>query len=65
MAVKYSINAGQQLEFVVPGRNQNMRWAVHSVCHSVVNHFIFHFHYYAVQRILGRCQSGRLPRARV
>ncbi|KAF8232307.1 hypothetical protein L208DRAFT_1272706 [Tricholoma matsutake] len=30
MAVKYSINAGQQLEFVVPGRNQNMRWAVHS-----------------------------------
>jgi hypothetical protein len=31
MKVKYSINSGQQLEFYVPGRNQNMRWAAHSV----------------------------------
>lgn len=31
MAVHYSINNGQQLEFCVPGRNQNMRWAAHSV----------------------------------
>jgi hypothetical protein len=31
MKVKYSINSGQQLEFHVPGRNQNMRYASHSV----------------------------------
>lgn len=31
MAVKYSINNGQELEFYVPGRTQNMRWAAHSV----------------------------------
>lgn len=30
MAVSYSVNKGQQLEFFVPGRNQNMRWAAHS-----------------------------------
>ncbi|PPR04970.1 hypothetical protein CVT24_010428 [Panaeolus cyanescens] len=30
MAVRYSVNHGQQLEFWVPGRNQNMRWAAHS-----------------------------------
>ncbi|PPQ73897.1 hypothetical protein CVT26_011729, partial [Gymnopilus dilepis] len=30
MPVRYSINRGQQLEFWVPGRNQNMRWAAHS-----------------------------------
>jgi hypothetical protein len=29
--VTYSINHGQQLEYVVPGRNQNMRWASYSV----------------------------------
>lgn len=38
MAVKYSINNGQELEFYVPGRTQNMRWAAHSVrtfpCHT-------------------------------
>ncbi|KAG5652343.1 hypothetical protein H0H81_005364 [Sphagnurus paluster] len=31
MIITYSINAGQQLAFYVPGRSQNMRWAVHSV----------------------------------
>lgn len=31
MKVHYSINSGQQLEFYVPGREQNMRWAAHSV----------------------------------
>ena len=31
MAVKYSINSGQELEFYVPGRAQNMRWATYSV----------------------------------
>lgn len=31
MAISYSVNKGQQLEFFVPGRNQNMRWAAHSV----------------------------------
>jgi len=31
MAVTYSINNGQQIDFWVPGRNQNMRWAAHSV----------------------------------
>ncbi|KAF8061567.1 hypothetical protein FPV67DRAFT_1563868 [Lyophyllum atratum] len=30
MSVTYSINSGQQLEFFVPGRTQNMRWAAHS-----------------------------------
>ncbi|TFK42983.1 hypothetical protein BDQ12DRAFT_677131 [Crucibulum laeve] len=30
MAVTYSVNHGQKLEFFVPGRNQNMRWAAHS-----------------------------------
>lgn len=34
MAVRYSVNAGQKLSFVVPGRDQNMRWAAHSVRHS-------------------------------
>jgi hypothetical protein len=31
MQISYSINRGQELEFYVPGRNQNMRWAAHSV----------------------------------
>ncbi len=31
MVVHYSINNGQQLEFWVPGRDQNMRWAAYSV----------------------------------
>lgn len=31
MKVHYSINSGQQLEFHVPGVNENMRWAAHSV----------------------------------
>ncbi|KAF5330481.1 hypothetical protein D9619_005986 [Psilocybe cf. subviscida] len=30
MCVNYSVNNGQQIEFWVPGRNQNMRWAAHS-----------------------------------
>ncbi|TDL27575.1 hypothetical protein BD410DRAFT_812553 [Rickenella mellea] len=30
MVVKYSINHCQALEFFVPGRNQNMRWAAYS-----------------------------------
>jgi len=30
MQILYSINHGQELEFCVPGRNQNMRWAAHS-----------------------------------
>ncbi|KAL5529110.1 hypothetical protein ACEPAG_5084 [Sanghuangporus baumii] len=30
MAVKYSINGGQTLEFFVPGRHQNMRWTAYS-----------------------------------
>jgi hypothetical protein len=35
--VTYNINHGQQLEFVVPGRNQNMRWASYSVCIFLCN----------------------------
>ncbi|KAG6919956.1 hypothetical protein DXG01_013305 [Tephrocybe rancida] len=30
MNIRYSINSGQQLDFFVPGRSQNMRWAAHS-----------------------------------
>ncbi|KIM80802.1 hypothetical protein PILCRDRAFT_822082 [Piloderma croceum F 1598] len=30
MKISYNINHGQDLEFYVPGRNQNMRWAAHS-----------------------------------
>ncbi|EGO20988.1 hypothetical protein SERLADRAFT_351219 [Serpula lacrymans var. lacrymans S7.9] len=30
MCIQYAINQGIQLEFVVPARNQNMRWAAHS-----------------------------------
>ncbi|KAF8803514.1 hypothetical protein BYT27DRAFT_7225881 [Phlegmacium glaucopus] len=30
MAIRYSVNSGQQIEFWVPGRMQNMRWAAHS-----------------------------------
>jgi hypothetical protein len=30
MLVKYSINHGQELNFYVPGQNQNMRWATYS-----------------------------------
>lgn len=31
MAVRYAVNGGQQIEFWVPGRGDNMRWAAHSV----------------------------------
>ena len=31
MAIRYSVNNGQQIQFWVPGRMQNMRWATHSV----------------------------------
>lgn len=31
MAITYTINSGQELEFFIPGRCQNMRWATHSV----------------------------------
>lgn len=34
MAVRYSINNGQTLEFFVPGRHQNMRWTAYSVIFS-------------------------------
>ncbi|KAF7796739.1 hypothetical protein EIP86_007922 [Pleurotus ostreatoroseus] len=30
MRVTYSVNNGQEMDFVVPGRNQNMRWAAYS-----------------------------------
>jgi hypothetical protein len=30
MGVRYRVNMGQEIEFFVPGRNQNMRWAAHS-----------------------------------
>uniref|UniRef100_A0A0W0F8X0 PhoD-like phosphatase domain-containing protein n=1 Tax=Moniliophthora roreri TaxID=221103 RepID=A0A0W0F8X0_MONRR len=30
MAITYSINNGQKMQFYVPGQNQNMRWATHS-----------------------------------
>ena len=31
MKITYNINNGQEIEFFVPGRNENMRWAAHSV----------------------------------
>jgi hypothetical protein len=31
MVVAYSVNNGPAIEFWVPGQNQNMRWAAHSV----------------------------------
>ena len=31
MAIRYSVNNGQLIEFWVPGRMQNMRWAAYSV----------------------------------
>lgn len=31
MQITYNVNHGQELEFYVPGQNQNMRWAAHSV----------------------------------
>jgi len=30
MKVSYSVNQGQELEFFVPGRTENMRWAAYS-----------------------------------
>ncbi|KAG8704747.1 hypothetical protein FRC08_002055 [Ceratobasidium sp. 394] len=30
MGVRYRVNMGQETEFFVPGRNQNMRWATYS-----------------------------------
>ncbi|OBZ75883.1 hypothetical protein A0H81_04778 [Grifola frondosa] len=30
MSITYSVNHGQELEFYVPARNQNMRWAAYS-----------------------------------
>jgi len=32
MEITYWINNGQTMNFYVPGRQQNMRWAAHSVC---------------------------------
>jgi hypothetical protein len=34
MAISYSVNNGQSIDFFVPGRNQNFRWATHSVSTS-------------------------------
>jgi hypothetical protein len=34
MKVSYSLNNGQSINFWVPGRNQNFRWAAHSVRES-------------------------------
>ena len=31
MRINYTINKGIELNFHVPGRNQNMRWAAYSV----------------------------------
>jgi len=31
MGVRYRVNHGPEHEFFVPGLNQNMRWAAHSV----------------------------------
>ena len=31
MKINYTINNGLELNFFVPGRNQNMRWAAYSV----------------------------------
>ena len=31
MKINYTINNGMELNFFVPGRNQNMRWAAYSV----------------------------------
>ena len=31
MRISYTINNGIELNFHVPGRNQNMRWAAYSV----------------------------------
>jgi hypothetical protein len=32
MPVTYRVNGGQGIQFVVPGRGQELRWAAHSVC---------------------------------
>ena len=37
MSIRYRINQGQEYEFFVPGRGQNMRWAAHSVKHSTLS----------------------------
>ena len=57
MVIKYSVNNGQQIEFWVPGRMQNMRWAAHSVRIRVCNSFCFPLTAHSVQRILCRCES--------
>jgi hypothetical protein len=31
ITVSYSVNNGQSIDFFVPGRSQNFRWATHSV----------------------------------
>ena len=31
MKIQYNVNHGQWLDFYVPGRHQNMRWAAYSV----------------------------------
>ena len=31
MRVTYEVNGGQAMDFFVPGRHQNMRWAAYSV----------------------------------
>lgn len=37
MEITYRINNGQALNFYVPGRNQNLRWAAHSVSWTVIS----------------------------
>lgn len=38
MRVSYSVNKGQEMQFFVPGRGQNMRWAAHSVRPQIWSH---------------------------
>ena len=53
------MNNGQLIEFWVPGRTQNMRWAAYSVRVHVRSPFCLFFTIHSVQWILGRRGSGR------
>ena len=41
MTVKYRLNGGPALSFVIPAKGQNMRWAAHS-CNGESSQYVVH-----------------------
>lgn len=63
MRITYSVNRGLPLNFYVPGRTDNMRWAAYSVSIRLMHHRRSLIS--SVQRFQCRCQCKRLLWARL